>query len=51
MSRAIAETYARDPHFYSGTFCTACGSHSPVGENGEFVWYEMDGTTGPRVGT
>jgi len=51
MSRAIAETYARDPYFYSGTFCTTCRSHFPVGEDGEFVWYEMDGTTGPKVGT
>ena len=51
MSRAIAGTYARDPRFYSGTFCVTCGAHFPVGENGEFVWYEMDGSTGPKVGT
>ena len=51
MGRSIAETYARDPGFYAGTFCTTCGSHFPVGEEGEFVWYEMDGTTGPKVGT
>jgi hypothetical protein len=51
MSRAIAETYARDPSFYSGTFCTTCLGHFPIGEDGEFVWYEMDGTTGPKVGT
>lgn len=51
MSRSIAETYARDPSFYSGTFCTTCGAHFPVGEDGEFVWYEMNGTTGPKVGT
>ena len=51
MGRAIAETYARDPYFYSGTFCTTCAGHFPVGEDGEFVWYEMDGTTGPKVGT
>lgn len=51
MGRSIAETYARDPGFYSGTFCATCCSHFPVGENGEFVWYEMDGTTGPKVGT
>jgi hypothetical protein len=50
MSRSIAETYARDPGFYSGTFCTHCGVHLPIGEEGEFVWYEMDGTTGPKVG-
>lgn len=51
MSRSIAETYARDPFFYNGTFCTACGAHFPIGESGEFVWYEMDGRTGPKVGT
>lgn len=38
MSQAIAETYARDPYFYSGTFCCACGKHFPVGEDGEFFW-------------
>ena len=51
MSRSIAETYARDPGFYSGTFCSTCRSHFPVGEEGEFTWYEMDGTEGPKVGT
>lgn len=51
MSRDIAETYARDPGFYSGTFCTTCRSHFPVGEAGEFTWYENDGTEGPKVGT
>lgn len=35
MSRNIAETYARDPSFYSGTFCVACGAHFPLHE---FVW-------------
>lgn len=38
MSDAIAETYARDPFFYSGTFCCQCRNHFPVGETGEFVW-------------
>ena len=47
MGQTIAETYARDPHFYSGTFCCHCGSHFPVGENGEFVW----AGTNERVGT
>lgn len=51
MSRDIAETYARDPFFYSGTFCVTCKGHFPVGEDGEFTWYEMDGTEGPKVGT
>ena len=38
MGLALAETYARDPEFYSGTFCVGCSTHFPVGENGEFVW-------------
>jgi len=38
MGPAIAETYARDPKFYSGTFCVGCGKHFPLSE---FVW---DGT-------
>lgn len=42
MGRALSETYARDPFFYSGTFCTGCGAHFPVGEDGEFVW-TLDG--------
>lgn len=46
MGQALAETYARDPHFYSGTFCCGCGTHFPVGEDGEFTW---DGTD-ERVG-
>jgi len=47
MGQSLAETYARDPSFYSGTFCCGCGTHFPVGENGEFVW---DGTE-ERVGS
>jgi hypothetical protein len=47
MSQAIAETYASNPGFYSGTYCVHCGMHRPVGEHGEFVW---DGTD-EKVGT
>lgn len=47
MGQAIAETYARDPHFYGGTYCATCGTHFPVGPNGEFIW---DGTD-QKVGT
>ncbi len=42
MGRAIAETYARDPRFYSATFCATCRDHFPVGADGEFIW---EGTT------
>ena len=38
MGQALAETYARDPGFYSGTFCCECRKHFPVGVDGEFVW-------------
>ena len=46
MGQALAETYARDPHFYGSTFCVGCGSHFPVGESGEFTWDD-----GSKVGT
>jgi len=41
MAPAIAETYAKDPTFYDGTFCVHCKKHLPVTE---FVW-EADGNT------
>ncbi|KQM99437.1 hypothetical protein ASE77_00105 [Sphingomonas sp. Leaf226] len=47
MGQSLAETYARDPGFYSGTFCCGCGTHFPVGESGQFVW---DGTN-EKVGS
>jgi len=46
MNRAIAETYARDPKFYSATFCIFCRAHFLVGESGEFVWED-----GSKVGS
>lgn len=46
MSRDIAETYARNPWFYSLTYCVACKMHKLVGPDGEFTW--EDGT---KVGT
>lgn len=46
MGTALAETYARDPAFYSGTFCCGCGAHFPVGADGEFIWDD-----GSKVGT
>jgi len=46
MSQEIAETYARDPKFYGGTFCCGCGKHFPIGADGEFEWED-----GSKVGT
>lgn len=46
MGRALAETYARDPEFYTGTFCCACNAHFLVGPTGEFRWDD-----GEKVGT
>ena len=52
MNLAIAETYARDPHFYGATYCAYCEKHRPVGENGEFYWVEDGfGETNEKVGT
>ena len=44
MGLALAETYARDPGFYSGTFCATCRTHFPLDQ---FVW---EGTN-EQVGT
>jgi hypothetical protein len=51
MGMSLAETYAARPAFYSATYCCYCRMHRPVGENGEFVWIERDGTDGAKVGT
>jgi hypothetical protein len=48
MGLALAETYARDPEFYRGTFCCGCGAHFPVGPTGEFRWVDA---FGDKVGT
>lgn len=37
MSLALAETYARDPYFYSATYCCSCGMHRSVNE---FEWVD-----------
>lgn len=44
MGLALAETYARDPEFYSGTFCATCRAHFPLDQ---FVWKG----TNEQVGT
>ena len=40
MVQAIAETYARNPKFYGGTFCCGCGRHFNLRDaNGPaFLW-------------
>ncbi len=46
MGHAIAETYARNPKFYGGTFCCNCGEHFPLKTPdglAAFVWIK-DGT-------
>ena len=47
MGLELSETYARDPAFYSGTYCATCHTHFPVGADGEFTWDE----DGAKVGT
>ena len=37
MAQSIAETFARDPKFYSGGFCIGCRAHFP---NDQFVWQD-----------
>lgn len=44
MGLAIAQTYARDPSFYTGTFCAHCKKHYPLEQ---FVWQG----TNVQVGT
>jgi hypothetical protein len=45
MGLAIAETYARNPKFYGGTFCVHCGAHFPLRDSDgipNFLW-DRDG--------
>jgi len=43
MAKSIAETYARDPSFYNGTFCVGCRGHFPLAE---FRWDGTDEAVG-----
>lgn len=43
MGLALAETYAADPDFYSGTFCCYCAKHFPLDQ---FVWEGTDTQVG-----
>lgn len=51
MGQVIAETYARNPFYYGGTYCAGCREHFPVGETGYFVWVENGVPTDIKVGT
>jgi hypothetical protein len=49
MGLALCETYARDPGFYSGTFCSNCRKHFPLlNEQGgaNFVWIDDETPVG-----
>lgn len=48
MALSIATTYAVSPEFYSGTYCSNCRTHGPVGEFGEFVWKGTKQKVGTR---
>lgn len=43
MARVLAETYAREPKFYGGTYCCGCRAHYPVSE---FLWADSDEVVG-----
>lgn len=48
MGQELAETYARNPAFYGGTFCVTCGAHfnllDPDGARA-FIWVPNPGET------
>jgi len=44
MNISIAETYARDPSFYGGTFCVACGTHFDLVKDNERQFHWEDGS-------
>ena len=46
ISTELAETFACDPKFYSGTFCSFCRSHFPLNE---FIWMEDGENLGDGV--
>lgn len=43
MGDTLAETYARDPKFYGGTYCVGCKKHLPVDE---FLWSDTNEKVG-----
>ena len=44
MDQRIAETYARDPSFYGGTFCVGCGKHFNLLINNDYQFHWGDGS-------
>lgn len=48
MGQGIAETYARDPKFYGGTFCVQCGNHYPlvIEDVPQFTWLDDGSAVG-----
>ncbi len=47
MGIAIAETYARDPKFYTGTYCAECRTHFPLVDvmgDPQFMWMDAEPT-------
>jgi hypothetical protein len=50
MGYTIAETYARNPKFYGGTFCVKCSKHFPLkDEQGNWA-FKWDDNSGQGVG-
>ena len=51
MGQALAETYARNPKFYGGTFCCQCGGHFYLGPpwNPAFLWHSDGEPVGSTV--
>ncbi len=49
MGQDIAETYARNPRFYSGTFCVHCGTHFDLVERKAEKCLACDGDGGEWV--
>ena len=45
MGKTIAETYARQPNFYTGTFCCECKTHFPLDQ---FKWEGTNQTVGSQ---
>ena len=45
MGQELAETYARDPKFYGGTFCCHCSKHFPLVDSSgrAFLWEDGEG--------